>query len=299
MTRVPQAAAAAAPGRVPLVRGVCVALDRRATCHVERMPGGIRIESQDAPARAEADELEALDAPVVLRPLARLLGVAGLTRGVRVSGHARVPAAAGLGTHVALVLAASAALLRLCARPVDPDVLMRWVDEALREDGVPDAVDLSVALRGGVAAAGATGPVRVAADPAWVEQCLLLADVGVPARPDPRAGELGVEAAALAGETAAALARRDEDAVAAMIARGWLLACRADARLTTPEADAVLAEAREAGGAGRPCGGGGGGLVALWVPIERRAALEARLRGRGVRSFPARVDLLGLESEPA
>lgn len=292
---------ASAPARVPLLRGVALALDRRATCRVERAAAGVFIESKEALLRAEAERLEDLRAAAPLQPLVRLLASLGLTHGVRVSGHGRVPPGTGLATEVALTVAATAAALRLLGREDSPETVARVARDALRGDDryAPDALDVAACVRGGVVAWRGAAVEPVTADPARLEQSLLLADVGVPARRDPRAGELSDDERERARELAAALAARDDAAVAALVTRGWEAACRVDPSAVTPEAEAVLADARACGGAGRPCGGGGGGLAVLWLPVDARAPLEARLRAAGVRTYPVRLDLLGLALEPS
>jgi hypothetical protein len=62
-----------------------------------------------------------------------------------------------------------------------------------------------------------------------------------------------------------------------------------------PAVERIVALVGEHGGAARPCRPGAGGLVAVWIPAERRAPLLAGLREAGARTFPCRVDLLGVE----
>lgn len=292
---------ASAPARVLLARGVAVALDRRATCRVERTDGGVFLESKESLVRAEAARLGELRVPAALRPLARLLAALGLHEGVRVVGHGRVPPGTGLGTEVALIVAAAGAALRLLGREATHAEVARLAREALRDDDgrEPDALDVGASLKGGVVAAGAEGGVaRVSADPARVEEALLLSDVGVAARPGPSAGGLSDDERTVRDDFVAALAARDDAAVPALVARGWEATCRAHAASATPEADTALAIARDLGGAGRPCGAGGGGLVVLWLPVDRRDEAQDRLRAVDVRMYPCRIDLLGLEVEP-
>jgi hypothetical protein len=68
----------------------------------------------------------------------------------------------------------------------------------------------------------------------------------------------------------------------------------------SPEVRRIVKAVREAGGAAWPCGR----LVAVWAPPGQRAAgpreaVLAAVQEAGARSFPARVDLRGLEVDEA
>ncbi len=70
----------------------------------------------------------------------------------------------------------------------------------------------------------------------------------------------------------------------------------------TPEAERIDGIVRAAGGAARVCGAGRGGILALWAPPGargpgRREAVAAAAKAAGLRLFPARVDLRGLDVE--
>jgi hypothetical protein len=97
----------------------------------------------------------------------------------------------------------------------------------------------------------------------------------------------------------ALVAGRFEDAVA-LLAEQWTARVRRRPTLSTAEIDRVVTLAREAGGAAWACGPGPGGVVAIWAPpggrgAGPREAVEAALAAAGLRPFPARVDLLGLD----
>ena len=69
-----------------------------------------------------------------------------------------------------------------------------------------------------------------------------------------------------------------------------------------PEAERIAGVVRAAGGAARVCGAGEGGILALWAPPGergpgRREAVVAAAKEAGLRLFPARVDLRGLDVE--
>ena len=73
-------------------------------------------------------------------------------------------------------------------------------------------------------------------------------------------------------------------------------------RVAAPQAEHIAGVVRAAGGAARVCGGGDGGILAVWAPPGargpgRREAVPAAARQAGLRLFPARVDLRGLDVE--
>ena len=97
----------------------------------------------------------------------------------------------------------------------------------------------------------------------------------------------------------ALLAGRAEELVARMEEQ-WTARTQRRPAVSTPEIDRVVDLVRGAGGAAWACGPGPGGLVAIWAPpgvrgAGPREAVEAALSEAGLRPFPARVDLLGLD----
>ncbi|HEY6551863.1 MAG TPA: hypothetical protein VI669_00825, partial [Vicinamibacteria bacterium] len=135
---------------------------------------------------------------------------------------------------------------------------------------------------------------RVAADPARLEECLMLADPD----PDPRATPSVLAPPAAGSATAVGIvealhagAHHDVAGILVEVHRGCFDG--------SPPAVRNLARAVvEAGGAAWPCGR----LVAIWAAPGARGAgakeaVLASLKAAGVRSFAARVDLRGLEVE--
>jgi D-glycero-alpha-D-manno-heptose-7-phosphate kinase len=201
---------------------------------------------------------------------------------------------------------------------VDPDRLSRLVRDAEASSRAsPTGVqDVHLALRGGVLAIHlGPGDVRtepLAVDPARVEESLLLIDGG----PAGSVGTLGWEAlkgqiegntrvrGALATLCEVARGVREAlvdgrfDDVVALIAEEWEARKRLAPGVTTPEIDRIVEVVRGAGGAAKACGAGG--VVAVWAPPGargrgRREAVEEAAKAAGLRIFPARVDLRGLE----
>jgi len=85
--------------------------------------------------------------------------------------------------------------------------------------------------------------------------------------------------------------------VAALMDEEWQARKRLAPGVTTPEIDRIAALAREAGGAAKVCGAGGGGMVAVWAVPGRRDRAQAAIREAGFKIVPFRVDLRGLEVE--
>lgn len=301
---------------------VNVAIDRRAWCRVETGVPGVRIDSRDTLQKAEGRDVSELLGGGALSLVAHILRALGVESGVRVSTQSRVPAGSGLGGSSALAVAVAAAVGRAVGRELDREGLWPIVRDAeARCIGVPTGVqDYHAALNGGVLAlhleAGAVRVERLRADPARVEESLLLVDAGATRFSginnwDVFKGQIDGDArvraslAEIAGVAArvreALLAERFED-VADLLAEEWAARKRLAPGVTTPEIDRVAEAARAAGGAAKVCGAGGGGVVAVWAPPGargpgRREAVEKSLKAAGFRVFPARVDLRGLEVE--
>lgn len=291
---VTRMAEASAPLAAWLADGVAVALDRRASCRVEPA-SGVAIEDKAALLRCAGSSLSTSEWPAGLDALVRVLRAAGLETELRASAHGRVPASTGLGVAAALGLAAACAAAAACGQPLSAEAAARLVEDALGP--APELnLGLAVARLGTGATLEAGGARRLAADPARLEQALLLADSGVPARPGPP-GPAPERLERLRGELAAALEQGDDARVPGLIAAAWSERVALTPEVATPEAQPVLELARRAGGAGRPCGPGGGGLLLLWLPAEAVTALRADLAQAGLRVFPCRLDVLGVEVE--
>ncbi len=294
-----------------------VAIDRRAACRVASGGEGVSIRSLDTGtqqrARRVSELLEQASPPLA----AFVLHALGIEEGLDVSTESRVPAGSGLGgsSALAVTIASAAAgaigfeLAREATWPLTRDAEARCL-------GVPAGIqDYLAAIHGGVLAIHlAAGGVRVEAlalDLERLEQHLLLVDAGVTrfsglnnwevfkARID---GDRRVSAAldAIAGVAVrmrmALLAGRFED-VGALVAEEWAARKTLAPAIATPEVDRLVAIAEAAGGAGKACGAGGGGMVALWAPSDRRTHLETAVQAAGFSPTAFRIDRLGLRVE--
>lgn len=330
------AAEATAPCRVDLVGGgldvwpvylfhpgavvVNVAVDRRAWCRVELGGEGVHLESKDSLRKATADRLDDLATDGILGLVAEVLRALGVKSAVRVVTQSRVPEGSGLGGSSAVAVAVAAAVSAVRGRAIDPDRMAPLLRDAhARCLGRPlGSRDLHTALRGGALALHLEpGQVRVeplAADPARVEESLLLVDSGAPGpegpndwdsvkgqvEGNPAIREALATLAGIARDTHEALVEGRFEDVVDLFAREWEARQQLAPGATTPEIDRVAEVARAAGGAAKPCGAGGGRVVAVWAPPGargpgRREAVGSALTEAGLRAFPARVDLRGLE----
>jgi galactokinase/mevalonate kinase-like predicted kinase len=296
---------ASAPSRVDLAGAplaVSVAIDRRAWCRVETGVAGIAFESKDTLQKVVVGRSEDLGAraggPVAL--VREALRALGAEEGLRVVTQVKVPAASGLGGETALAVALVGALSRALGRELAAADLAHLAGETIASAlGRPVvAADVAAALHGGCVAGGGAGKVeRLDVDPAAVEECLRLVDVGA-ADGEPASAE---ELAGHGVRVRAALVERRLDDLAAALAEDWDARCRVRG-WCNPERERIAAALRPAGAGLRACGGGLGSVVAIVAPPGsrgpgRREAVVAAAREASLRLFPARLDLLGLDVE--
>lgn len=327
------AAEATAPTRIDLAGGtldiwplylyhpgavtVNVAIDRRAWCRVETGHAGVRIESKDTMTQAEGATVSEVLGGGALSLVAFILRALGIERDVRVLTHSRVPAGSGLGGSSALAVTVAAAASAALGRTLPAEGLWPVVRDAEAQAiAVPTGVqDYLAAIHGGVLGIalepGALRTARLDTDPARVEESLLLVDAGATRfsginnwevfkgqiEGDPRVREsLGRIVAAAARLRDALGAGRYGD-VPPLMAEEWEARKTLAPGVTTPEIDRIVAIAREAGGAGKVCGAGGGGMVAVWAEPDRRPRIAASLKEAGFKAVAFRLDLRGLEVE--
>jgi D-glycero-alpha-D-manno-heptose-7-phosphate kinase len=296
---------------------VNVAIDRRAWCRVETGVAGVRIESKDTLAKAEGRDLDEVLASGSLALVAYILRALGLETGVKVVTQSRVPAGSGLGGSSALAVAVAAAASSALGRPLDADALWPVVRDAEAQAiAVPTGIqDYLAAIHGGVLAIdltpGRIGVKRSGADPARVEECLLLVDAGATRFSginnwDVFKGQIDGDATvreslgaivAAAAAVREALAAHRYDELPGLVQQEWSARKRLAPGVTTPEVDRIVEAAVSAGGAAKVCGAGGGGMVAVWAPPGRRDAAAAAVQSAGFKAVPFRVDLRGLEVE--
>jgi D-glycero-alpha-D-manno-heptose-7-phosphate kinase len=294
-----------------------VAIDRRALCRVRAGGEGVSIRSLDTGARHEARHVSEILAQAAPPLAAFVLQALGIEQGIEMSTQSRVPAGSGLGGSSALAVAIAAATAAAFGRAQAPEAIWPLTRDAeARCLGVPAGIqDYLPAIYGGALAihleAGGVRLESLALDFERVEQHLLLVDAGgtrfsglnnweiFKARID---GDTRVRAAldAIASVAvrmrAALVAGRYEDVVA-LVAQEWATRKLLTPAITTPEIDRLVAIAEAAGGAGKACGAGGGGMVALWARGGEKASLEQALRGAGFSAAAFRIERSGLRVE--
>jgi D-glycero-alpha-D-manno-heptose-7-phosphate kinase len=301
---------------------VNVAIDRRAWCRVETGVEGVEIESKDTLQSVKAANVAEVIAAGRLTLAAHVLQALGIESGVRLSTQSRVPAGSGLGGSSALAVAIAGAASAAFDRQLGPeDIWPLTRDAEARAIAVPTGIqDYFPPIHGGPLClrleAAAVRMERLAVDPARIEESLILIDAGATRFSginnwdvfkgqidgDARVREsLSIISAVAQKVRAALLAGRFEELISLMseewdarkkLAPGW----------TTPEIDRIAEVVRGAGGAAKVCGAGGGGIVAAWAPPGergpgRREAVLAAVKQAGLKLFPARVDLRGLDVE--
>lgn len=297
---------------------VNVAIDRRAWCRVETGHQGLRIESKDTLATAEGRDVHHVIGDGVLPLVAYILRALGIESGVRVVTQSRVPAGSGLGGSSALaVTIAAAAAQAVLGRSLDADGLWPVVRDAEAQCiAVPTGVqDYHAAIHGGVLGIhldpGTVRVERLQTDPARVEECLILVDAGATRFSginnwEVFKGQIDGDAnvrSCLAGIVAAASKVREAllahryDQVALFMSEEWAARKRLAPGVTTPEIDRIVEAAASEGAAGKVCGAGGGGMVAVWAAPGRRAKVEAAIASAGFKPQSFRLDLRGLEVE--
>jgi galactokinase/mevalonate kinase-like predicted kinase len=293
--------AGGAPGAV----SVTVAIDRRPWCRVETGVAGVRIESKDTLRKVGGEDVfEALrkGAPATV---ARVLQAMGVKTGVWVVTQCRVPEGSGLGESSALAAAVAGALARVQGSGLDKDGIARIATEAdtPRGEAGGGLRESHTAVRGGVLAlhpeAAGLRVESLAIDPARVEESLLLVDAGAPRSPADGQDALSAIPSIASRVRDALLAGRFEEVIG-LWAEEWELRRSAVRGWPAPEAERIAGVVRAAGGAARVCGAGQGGILALWAPPGargpgRREAVAAAAKAAGLRLFPARVDLRGLD----
>jgi D-glycero-alpha-D-manno-heptose-7-phosphate kinase len=305
----------------PGALAVCVAIDRRASCRVDVGVEGVEIESKDTLQKVSGRDVSEIMAKGEQGLIAHLLRAFGVETGVRVATHLRVAAGSGLGGSSALAVATAGALAHATGRKVDPDAIWPMArDGETRATGFPAGLqDYHAALRGGALVLhldpGVVRVERLAADPARIEESLLLADAGPTRSPgmgswDVLKGQIEGDAqvrgalaaiAEIGARVHTALVSGRFDDVSDLVAEEWEARKRLAPDVATDQMERIAEAARAAGGAARPCGAGGG-TVAIWAPPGargpgRREAVKASLEAAGVRVAAARVDLRGLDVE--
>ena len=296
---------------------VNVAIGLFASCRVGESAKGFRVFARDGSfdiSRSAAGEL--LEEPRSAL-VGSILEALDIREPLAIELATDVPFGSGIGGSSALTVALLGALERRTHRDLSGVDRVDFVrDVETRVLGKPAGVqDYYPALAGGlhtlVFRPGATRARREDVDAAAWNSRLTLFDTGAShssgmnnweilrsrLEGDPRvAAEIEkVRLAAVAMADAAA--RSDFSAMGAALAREWDARRRLAPVVSTPLIERAIAAAREAGAwAGKACGAGGGGFVALLSPEDRTPAVREALGALGEgRVVNASVVSRGLE----
>jgi D-glycero-alpha-D-manno-heptose-7-phosphate kinase len=248
--------------------------------------------------------------------LARLVRIFRSERGFTLTTDSEAPAGAGLGGSSAMAVAICAALSRFTNMKSKRE---EWIH--LSRD--VEAVVLSVptgtqdhypAAFGGVMAvmleAGGERHEALRVDAAELENRLVLCYTGKPRRSginnwkvfqDHLNGNRSVrrnlaKIAAIARAMREALENRDWNEAGRLMREEWSFRRRTAPGISTPTIDRIISSARRAGAlAGKACGAGGGGCVALMIPTDARERVERTVEAAGGQILPIRIARRGVE----
>lgn len=298
---------------------VNIAVELRARAFVRRLrPGKVRLVALDLGAEATGRSVGQLALPAALAIHGRALSHYGPPTGIEVVTEAAAPAGGGLGGSSALLMAVSAALLRLQGRRV---IKAPLIETGARLEasllGVPTGKqDYLAAVFGGLAAyhfsydgwrverlnvsrsfleslAGRlvlafTGASRLSGVTNWEKFKAYVENVGPTRR---RFARLK----AIAEAMREALLDEDVEAVGKLLVKEWAERRRLAPGVSAPSVEAALGKARRVGAiGGKLCGAGGGGCLAVLAADGRREAVERVLEKAGFRLLPFQVARRGL-----
>lgn len=301
---------------------VNLAVEVRARASARRLRSGrVRLVAKDLKAEATGRSAGDLAAPDALALHAKALAHYGPRTGVELVTEASAPKGSGLGGSSALLMAISAALLRLQGLRVERRPL---VDVGARLEasviGVPTGKqDYLAALYGGLAAhhfsfdgwrverlkvsraflksleerlvLAYTGASRLSGAPNWEKFKAYVENIGATRR---RFGRLK-EIAIMMRE---ALLAEDLDEVGSLLKREWDERKNLIPDASFPALDAATSKALRAGAlGGKLCGAGGGGCLVMLSAEGRKEAVEAVLRAAGFKLLPFQVAGKGLVIE--
>ncbi|MGE3707449.1 MAG: GHMP kinase [Vicinamibacterales bacterium] len=291
------------------------AISLRAHATVEsRTDGLLELVSIDTHRRCRAAGWPAPELEREL-PLLALLARQYRLENATLTTRGESPAGAGIAGSSALTIATCGALARFTGLSQGPEELLQVaMNVECQTIRVPTGVqDYRPALYGGIAAVElrVDGIRRVGldVDPRELERRIVLAYTGAPRNSGTNNWEITkrhidgdrdifdcferIRDAAAAMR--AALVRGDWDEVGRQITAEWTTRKRLAPGVTTPEIEALIARAMQAGAtAAKVCGAGGGGCLFCYGPPDARPAVAAALAGGGARVLDYRIEVEGL-----
>ncbi len=299
------------------------AITRYASCVIETQSGrrgargSIRLVSRDTKREEKFPSLAALErAPSYRLPLlAHLVRFFRPRTGLTLTTDSQAPAGAGIGGSSAMAVAICAALDRLTGAGLR---LEDWIHISRDAEAIVIRVptgtqDHYPPAFGGASAIhlepGGERREEVGCDLDELERRLVLCYTGKPRqhginnwevfarhiRGDKRVFRNLARIADVARRLFTALNRNDWKETGRLIREEWEFRRRNLPTISTPVVDRVIAAARRQGAlAGKVCGAGGGGCVALLIDPAARARVEAAVTANGGELLPHGIDREGV-----
>jgi D-glycero-alpha-D-manno-heptose-7-phosphate kinase len=295
------------------------AITRYASCVIETQSarGGIRLVSRDTKRQETFPSLAALERARSYRLplLAHLVRFFRPRAGLTLTTDSQAPAGAGIGGSSAMAVAICAALDRLTGAALR---LEDWIHisrdaEAIviriptgTQDHYPPAFGGASAIH---LEPGGERREEIGCDLDELERRLVLCYTGKPRqhginnwevferhmRGDRRIFRNLARIADVARRLFAALNRNDWEETGKLIREEWTFRRRNLPTISTPVIDHIIGSARRQGAlAGKVCGAGGGGCVALLIDPAARARVEAAVLGAGGQLLPHGIDREGV-----
>jgi D-glycero-alpha-D-manno-heptose-7-phosphate kinase len=299
------------------------AITRYASCVIETQPGrrnsrgSIRLVSRDTKREESFASLAALERARSYRLplLAHLVRFFRPRVGLTLTTDSQAPAGAGIGGSSAMAVAICAALDRLTGAALR---LEDWIHISRDAEAIVIRVptgtqDHYPPAFGGASAIhlepGGERREEVGCDLDELERRLVLCYTGKPKqhginnwevfarhiRGDKRVFRNLARIADVARRLFTALNRNDWKETGGLIREEWAFRRRNLPTISTPVVDRVIAAARRQGAlAGKVCGAGGGGCVALLIDPAARARVEAAVTANGGELLPHGIDREGV-----
>jgi len=296
------------------------AITRRASCVIETAPESVRrivLVSRDTRRRESFASFEALSSSrrSKLPLLAHLVRFFRPAVGFSLTTDSEAPSGAGVGGSSAMAVAICAALDRLTGaglRREDWIHISRDVEAIVirvptgTQDHYPPAFGGASAI---VLTPGGERRESLGCNLDELERRLVLCYTGKPRHHginnwevfkrhiegDRRVSQNLEKISAIAREVRAALERNDWNELGRLVREEWDFRRRNLRTISTPLIDRVISSVRRQGAlAGKVCGAGGGGCVALVIDPDARAHVEAAVTSAGAKLLPVQIDREGV-----
>jgi D-glycero-alpha-D-manno-heptose-7-phosphate kinase len=296
------------------------AVTRRASCVIETGKGSSRIElvSRDTGRKESFASIGALakSKKYKLPLLAELIKIFQPKGGFRLTTDSEAPAGAGIGGSSAMAVAICAALDRFTGANMERE---RWIHISRDVEAIVILVptgtqDHYPPAFGGVSAihldCGGEWREELPASADELEKRLVLCYTGKPRKSainnwevfkahingDRKVQRNLEEISAIAQEVRAALAKENWSSLAKLVREEWNWRKRSLPTISAPVIDRIISSAMKKGAvAGKVCGAGGGGCVALLIEPDARAHVEDAVVAAGGELLPMKVDRRGVQ----